>query len=103
MSSHRSQSITRNGQGLDDWDETIGDLERQLGQLEEAGPLAIQPLFARWERLREGLLGLQEYYARLPAETARFSDDPDFLEQVVQVAGRRIQLINDLLAALERV
>jgi hypothetical protein len=102
MTSHRSLEIPRDGQSLDDWDETIDDLERQLARLDEGEPTTRQPLFARWERLREGLAQLQEYYVRLPAETARFSADQAFLEQVAQGTRRRILLIDDLLAALER-
>ncbi len=88
---------------LNDWDEVIGDLERQLARVEDDDPTAGGSRHARWGRLYDGLIQLRDYYTCVPSETARHSADQIFLRQVRQVIARRISLIDDLMAALERV
>jgi Enoyl-(Acyl carrier protein) reductase len=93
------------GLSLDDWDTTMGDLERQLAAVDEEGPgqPVSEALHARIERLLDGLMLLRDYYGRLPAETTQFSADQELLRQVSQASARRVRLIDDLLAALGRV
>jgi hypothetical protein len=85
------------------WEELIGDLDRELLHAEDDDPTAGASIHARWQRLYDGLVQLKAYYDRVPEETARYSDDEVFLRKVALAAARRTRLVEDLLAALERV
>lgn len=86
--------------GLMAWDETIAELDRNWPADEPTGMPGGETPYARCEHLREGLLQLQAYYARLPEETARHSNDQRLLRQVERTTARRLRLVDDLLAAL---
>jgi NAD(P)-dependent dehydrogenase (short-subunit alcohol dehydrogenase family) len=85
------------------WDETIAELDRIWPSGEPTGLSGGEAPYARRERMREGLLQLQDYYARLPEATARYSSDQRLLRQVERAAARRLRLIDDLLATLDEV
>lgn len=82
--------------------ETLDELGREIEAAADDGLLLRSSQRARWVMLRESLFSLQAYYARVPEETARFTSDVGLLRRVEQSAYRRIRLIEDLIAAIER-
>lgn len=79
------------GQRLQDWERTAAALTRHL----EQGPSP--PNVTRTIDLLDQLV---DYYAGVPAETARFTRDEEMLRMVEETTQERIALIRALQAAL---
>lgn len=103
MTFHPTLAIARTGLTLEEWETTIGDFERQLAATTDSlVPIARQPLYARLAHIADGLVLLRDYYSRMPEEVAQLSTDQELLRQIRLVSARRVDLIDDLLIAVER-
>jgi NAD(P)-dependent dehydrogenase (short-subunit alcohol dehydrogenase family) len=84
----------KSGQSLQEWARTAAALMDWL-----KSPETIQ---AELPRLKPLLDKLVSYYQGVPAETARFTKDPDMLQSVERISQERIALIHRLEAELEK-
>jgi NAD(P)-dependent dehydrogenase (short-subunit alcohol dehydrogenase family) len=97
----RSGFKNKSGQSLQDWGRTARALVNQLkaaaaSEREETGLLE-----ANLPRLKDLLEKLLVYYREVPSQTARFSNDAEFLKEVKQIASERVGLIRSLITVLE--
>jgi hypothetical protein len=91
------------GHSLKDWGRTTAGLLEQLRAIRAGDGAARTALRSNRARLDEALIRLRAYYAGVPAETARFSKDPAFLDEVAQRSSGRVALVDSLREALERL
>jgi hypothetical protein len=89
----------KSGQGLQEWKRSLEVLVEQLEQAVSGGEDA--SLLASLPRLRQLLGKLNVYYHDVPAETGRFTKDAALLAEVQRITNERMELIRDLLLALE--
>ncbi len=81
---------SKSGQSLADWQKTVADLCAEM----HAGQVTSRP------GLPMLLEKLTTYYRDLPKETARFTKDAEFLQQVSETALERINVIEQLIQSL---
>lgn len=91
------------GQSLNDWTRTADQLTAALKNIQRGEAAAAQRLRADLPRLIDLFHKLITYYHGVPAETARFTKDAEFLRQVAQQTAEREALIQSISAALSQV
>lgn len=94
---------SKSGLSLQDWAHLAEDLASRFKQwselpAEERAALS-QPALP--PQLKERLGRLIVYYQETPAETARFTKDPQVIEAVTRTAEERVQVIRELIQALD--
>jgi len=92
---------SKSGQRTQDWTRTAVELAGQLEQMQAADAAAGAAFRAAQPRLKALLNGLLRYYHEAPAETARFTQDAEFIAHTAQVLGRREAVVRSLIAALD--
>jgi hypothetical protein len=97
----RSGFKSRSGQSLQEWARTAQRLAEQIQRIQDGEPNARAALLDELPRLWERLDKLAEYYQGVPAETARFTRDPQVLRQAEQLTQERLALIQALQSDLE--
>jgi hypothetical protein len=97
----RSGFKNKSGQSLQDWGRTGRALFNQLkaAAASERGESGL--LVANLPRLKVLLEKLLIYYREVPSQTARFSNDAEFLKEVNQIASERVGLIRSLITVFE--
>jgi NAD(P)-dependent dehydrogenase (short-subunit alcohol dehydrogenase family) len=90
----RSGFKGKSGQSIQDW----ARMAASLGELAKS-PETLQAGLASLISLFEKLVS---YYQGVPAETARFTKDPEMLQSVVRISQERIALVRRLEAQLEK-
>jgi NAD(P)-dependent dehydrogenase (short-subunit alcohol dehydrogenase family) len=85
----------KSGQSIRDWARTAASLTDLL-----KSPEILQAELSRLKALFDKLVS---YYQGVPAETARFTKDPEMLQSVERISQERIALIHRLEAKLEEV
>jgi hypothetical protein len=89
----RSGFKGKSGQSIRDWARTAASLTDLL-----KSPEILQAELPRLKALFDKLVS---YYQGVPAETARFTKDPEMLQSVERISQERIALIHRLEAKLE--
>jgi len=95
----RQSFKAKSGQSVQDWKRSLEVLVEQVEQAVSGGEDAA--LRAGLPRLRQLLGKLNVYYHDVPAETGRFTKDAALLAEVQRITNERMELIHDLLLALE--
>ena len=95
----RSGFKSKAGLRLQDWQRLVESLTAQLSRMEtgEPGDNTTVP------RVEEFLEKLSVYYQGVPAETARFTRDADFLEEIAQRTAQRVSAIHSLARILKEI
>lgn len=99
----RSGFKRKSGHSLNDWRHTLTRLEAQFRSLQQGDENARLAFAAQAVRLREALDKLAVYYREVPAETGRFIREADLLREIEALSERRVRLIRDLQADLDRL
>ncbi len=89
----------KSGQSVQEWKRSLEALLQQLERAVSGGEDA--GLRASLPRLRQLLGKLNVYYRDVPAETGRFTKDTALLAEVQRITNERMELIRDLLLAIE--
>jgi NAD(P)-dependent dehydrogenase (short-subunit alcohol dehydrogenase family) len=91
----RSGFKNKSGESLSDWKRNLDSLSRKLHLLKRGEITADihQQDIIKWNERLDKLKG---YYKDVPAETARFTKDPEFLHEVKRKTVDRINLIESL-------
>ncbi len=90
------------GQSLADWARQV-DHFVELASTAPAGGNLVPELKAAAAQLAAGIPRLAEYFRGVPAETARFTRDKSFMEEVARLTGERLAKIDALAKALAQV
>jgi NAD(P)-dependent dehydrogenase (short-subunit alcohol dehydrogenase family) len=93
----------KSGATLPEWGRTCEDLKERLRLINAGDSAAPGRLQEELPRLRALLKGLSKYCAGVPAETARFTRDTAFLSEVAKTAAERVQMVNSLIEAMDRL
>jgi NAD(P)-dependent dehydrogenase (short-subunit alcohol dehydrogenase family) len=93
---------SKSGGSLADWKRGLDELCSKFHQLQTGNPSdgMSQQDIIRWTERFEKLRG---YYQGVPAETARFTKDPELMEEIGRISGKRLALIASLQAELSSV
>lgn len=91
----RSGFKRKSGQSIQDWARTASSLEEWTK--------SPQTCAAQLWRLQSQFEGLISYYQGVPAETARFTKDPEMLQSVDRISKERIELVRAVERSLEKV
>lgn len=98
----RSGFRSKSGWSTQDWVRSLSTLADQLQRAASGEREGLQQARGSLGRFIEFLPRLETYYQGVPAETARFSRDTEFLREVAALSARREALICDLLTWLDR-
>jgi NAD(P)-dependent dehydrogenase (short-subunit alcohol dehydrogenase family) len=93
---------SKSGQSINDWLRTADQLTTSLQHIQLGDAAATQRLRTDAPRLIDLLRKLIAYYHGVPAETARFTKDAEFLRQVAQQSAEREALIRSISATLSQ-
>jgi NAD(P)-dependent dehydrogenase (short-subunit alcohol dehydrogenase family) len=91
----RSGFKGKSGQSIQDWARMVASLTNLL-----KSPEILQLELPRLKSLFDKLVS---YYQGVPAETARFTKDPEMLQSVERISQERIALVRRLEAGLKKV
>lgn len=92
----------KSGQSFADWIRRVDGLCRELQRL--AGGEHLETLDRQAVNTWKAQLGkLRAYYQGVPAETSRFSKDPEFMQEVHRITADRLALIDSLIRQLEAI
>ena len=90
------------GQSINDWARTVEQLTTTLQHIQRGDGAAALGLHNDATGLIDLLQKLIDYYHSVPAQTARFTKDAEFLRQVAQQTAEREALIQTIIGALNR-
>jgi len=87
------------GLRLQDWQRLVENLNTQLAILEAGDQIDSAGI----PRIQELLEKLTIYYQGVPEETARFTKDAEFLEEIAQRTAQRVSIIRGAARMLEEI
>lgn len=93
----------KSGQSLLDWTKTADSLTEILKSGEDSGISNREKLVLQFPRIQAQLKQLTQYYADVPAETARFTKDPEVLTRIKELTDQRIALVHSLSSLLQEI
>jgi hypothetical protein len=91
------------GDSVEGWLRALSDVQGHLMQVSSIGAVAVAALRSEHTQLEDSLRRLLRYYQEAPRELARFTRDHEAIRQAEQVSAERGTVINDLIAALDKV
>jgi hypothetical protein len=86
-----------------DWTKTADSLTEILKSGEDSGISNREKLVLQFPRIQAQLKQLTQYYADVPAETARFTKDPEVLTRIKELTDQRIALVHSLSSLLQEI
>jgi len=91
------------GQSVSDWARTAAELVARLERVQAGDAAALAELRGGHARLADLLERFAAYCRAVPAGTARFTKDQEFLHQVAEIAAEREAAVGALAAALRKI